>query len=294
MKPRLVRLFVIMVALVAAFVWLGNWQWQTAHNKANQKVLEHTSKQSRQPLDSVLKPQTAFDNSTSLQPVSVTGRYDDAKTELVAGRVLAGKHGWWVMTPLVVDGTGARLPIVRGFVERTNGIPKPPSGTVTIEGALAPGESVSTLGDLPKGQIGTIDMGLLLNDWGGSVYNAFIFSTKQTPATAVAPGETSLQQIPPPVPKTTKIEWRNAAYAVQWWVFAAFAVFMWIKILREEHQADAAKAADDEAHVSREATETAKPGTVDRHGASQPRTSTTDDSASQTTSPHEGKREDTP
>ncbi len=276
MKPRFVRLFALMLVLVAAFIWLGKWQWGTAHNEANQKVLEAASQRTREPLDAVIKPQTPFDNSTSLQPITVTGRYDTSKTELVAGRVLEGKHGWWVMTPLVVDSTGARLPIVRGFVDKTTNIPKPPSGTVTVEGALAPGESVSTMDALPPGQIGTIDMGLLLNKWDGRVYNAFIFSTDQQPATRVKPGETTPEHIPPPVPRTTQIEWRNAAYAIQWWVFAVFAVFMWVKLVRDEHHLEIA------ADESR----------VDENNEQHHTTPSGDDSPSDVTTPPTGERED--
>lgn len=244
MRPRLLRLFVVMLVLVAAFVWLGDWQWRTAHNKANRQVLETSAAQARRPLDDVLQPQTEFDNARSLQPVRVTGHYDAGKTELVAGRVLDGAHGWWLMTPLVADSTGARIPVVRGFVTSTSGLPKPASGSVTVEGAVAPSESVSTLGSLPDGQIGTIDMGLLLNEWGGRVYNGFIFSTKQTPADATA--ATALHHVPPPVPTRSKIDWRNAAYAWQWWIFAVFAVFMWWRQVREEHEEDrlAAQAGD--------------------------------------------------
>lgn len=242
MKPRLLRLFVVMLVLTAAFVWLGNWQWQTAHNKANQQVLEESNGRAVEPLDDVLKPQTTFDNGRSLQPIRATGHYDAAKTELVAGRVLDGKNGYWLMTPLVVDTTGARIPVVRGFVTQTTKLPAPTSGTVTIEGALAPGESVSTLGELPEGQIGTIDMGWLLNEWGGKVYNGFVFSTKQAPAAAPQPGTAVVQHIPPPVPKSTKVDLRNAAYAWQWWIFAIFAVFMWLRILHGEYLDDRAAA----------------------------------------------------
>lgn len=242
-KPRFVRLFVVMAVLVAAFVWLGNWQWGTAHSSENDKVLETQLAKPRVPLTQVMKPQTMFDNDMSLQPISVSGTYDVAHTKLVAGRALDKVDGYWLMTPLVVDGTGARLPIVRGFVTQTTHLPKPPSGRVTIEGALAPGESASQLGDLPAGQIGTIDIGLLLNEWGGTIYNAFIFTTKQTPATVVAAGDAQVQAVPPPVPGRSHIEWRNAAYALQWWVFAAFTVFMWFKLVRDEAREDAALAA---------------------------------------------------
>ena len=32
----------------------------------------------------------------------------------------------------------------------------------------------------------------------------------------------------------TGVRWRNAAYAVQWWVFAAFALWLWVRMVRED------------------------------------------------------------
>ena len=234
LKPKHLRVFVVMVVLVAAFCWLGNWQWDSAHNKATQKALQEAATQKRVPLDEVLKPQTAFPNDKSLHPVEVTGHYDDAKTLLVAGRVLNSQRGYWLLTPLVVDSTGARLAIVRGFVTSTTNLPKPPAGKVRLEGAIAPSESVSQLGQLPPNQIGTIDMGLLLNRWGGTVYNAFLFTTAQQPATTPEPQDATVQPVPPPHNQKTTLEWRNAAYAVQWWLFAAFVIFMWFKTVRDD------------------------------------------------------------
>lgn len=234
MKPKHLRVFAVMVVLVAIFCWLGNWQWAAAHNIASKKAMQKASAQKTVPLETLLKPQTAFPNDKSLRPVTVSGHFDAAKTELIAGRVLNGKRGFWLMSPLVVDSTGARLPIVRGFVTQTSHLPKPPSGRITLNGALAPGESVSQLGDLPEGQLGTIDMGLLLNEWGGQVYNAFLFTTKEQPATPNQPGTAAVAHIPPPVPHATTVELRNAAYALQWWLFAAFTVFMWFKTVRDD------------------------------------------------------------
>lgn len=239
MKPRFVRLFVVMLVLVAAFLWLGKWQWDSAHDSQSNKDIAKWASQKRVPLTTLMKPMEAFDNSHSLRPVTVTGTYDTAKTELVAGRVLRGERGYWLVTPLVVDGNGARIPVLRGFVTTTSHMPKPPSGKVTIEGAVAPGESVSQMGALPPGQIGTIDMGLLLNEWGGKVYNAFIFSTKQTPATAHQAGAASVAYVAPPVDRKTTINLRNAMYAVQWVVFSGFAIFMWVKMVRDDSAADA-------------------------------------------------------
>ena len=40
----------------------------------------------------------------------------------------------------------------------------------------------------------------------------------------------------------TAIRWRNAAYAVQWWVFAAFALWLWVRMVREEARREEAPA----------------------------------------------------
>lgn len=234
MKPRLLRLFVLMAVLVVAFIWLGRWQWHVAHNKADRQQLAHASSASVEPLDKLLKPETAFNNELSLRRVSARGVYDPAHTQLVAGRRLDGVNGYWLITPLVVDTTHARLVVLRGFVTKTTDLPAVPSGQVTVTGALAPGESPSQMGSLPDGQIGAIDLGLLLNQWGGSVYNGFIFMTAQTPKSAQT--ATVVKFIPPPVPHSDSLNLQNAVYAIQWWVFAGFAAFVWVKMVRDEHE----------------------------------------------------------
>ena len=47
----------------------------------------------------------------------------------------------------------------------------------------------------------------------------------------------------PPPDVDTPLNLRNAAYAVQWWVFGLFAIWMWWKMFRAEQQADAVPAA---------------------------------------------------
>jgi hypothetical protein len=50
----------------------------------------------------------------------------------------------------------------------------------------------------------------------------------------------------PPPDIDTSLNLRNAAYAVQWWVFGLFAIWMWWKMFRAEQQADAVPAAERE------------------------------------------------
>jgi hypothetical protein len=45
------------------------------------------------------------------------------------------------------------------------------------------------------------------------------------------------------------VQWRNAAYAVQWWVFALFTLWMWARMVRDETRRARAEAADGTAAV---------------------------------------------
>jgi hypothetical protein len=83
---------------------------------------------------------------------------------LVTPRLLHGRTGYWVVTPLVVKDTGARLAVVRGFVaDAAQATPPAATGPVTVNGTLAPGESPSTGAALPAGQLGSVDLSLLVN-----------------------------------------------------------------------------------------------------------------------------------
>ena len=120
--------------------------------------------------------------------------------------------------------------MLRGFVTAPESAAAPPSGVLTITGGLAPGESPYTGEPLPAGQLGSVDLSILVNEWPGDLYNAFLFLEKEDPAST-----SGLTAVPTPTAPTDLV-WRNAAYAVQWWLFAGFAVWMWWRMVR---QADA-------------------------------------------------------
>jgi hypothetical protein len=126
---------------------------------------------------------------------------------------------------------------VRGFVSDAGAVPPPPAGSVTVTGVVAAGESPATSAGLPPGQRGSIDLAALANAWPPGLYNGFVFAESEAPAPDAAP-----ERIPPPEP-SGEVDWRNLGYALQWWVFAGFAVFMFGKLLREDHLRSAAPAA---------------------------------------------------
>ena len=74
----------------------------------------------------------------------------------------------------------------------------------------------------------SIDLARLVNDWPGDIYNAFAFAVAEDGA---APRD-GVEVVPPPLPDTSFV-WRNATYAAQWWLFGAFALWMWWRMVRQ-------------------------------------------------------------
>jgi len=242
-------LFAIVVVVMVSFGMLGLWQLNVARDRGRAQEVSSAPVRPVADLATVLTPHGPFPHDGTGRRIRATGRYDGSAQVLVTPRLLAGKRGYWVVTPLVVRTTGARLAVVRGFVTDPAQAVTPDALTelteVTVSGTLAPGESPavdprnSDPGDsaLPDGQMATLDLSLLVNRWPGTLYNAFVFATAEQPdlTSASAP---AVQRVPPPALVGGGLVWRNAAYAVQWWVFALFAGYMWWRMVRDDHEYD--------------------------------------------------------
>lgn len=227
LRPRFLGLLGLVVLVGIAFGFLGRWQLGVAESTAYREAVEQARAQEPAALTSVLEPFAPFRGDLSSRPVTAQGRYSADGQLLVPDRRLDGVPGLWVLTPFVVEGTGATLAVVRGFVTDPSDAGPPPAGDLTLSGGLAPGESPVSE-PVGEGQIGSVDLSLLVNSWPGDIYNAFLFLESEDPAAAAQP-----TRVPTPLPDTS-IQWRNAAYAVQWWVFALFALWVWFRMVREE------------------------------------------------------------
>src|SRR5690242_4700825 len=116
LKPRWLGLLGVLVVLLVAFTFLGLWQLSVARDDAAREAVATAPSQPPVPVDQVLTPHAPFPTEASGRPVTMTGSYDASGQVLVAGRRLDDVPGWWVVTPLVVDKSGARIAVLRGFV----------------------------------------------------------------------------------------------------------------------------------------------------------------------------------
>ena len=239
LRPGWLVLLGLLVVIVWAFYQLGMWQIGVSSNEASR---EHAAAQAARPterLEDVTSPQQAFPDDGAGLSVTTTGEYAVQHQFLVPGRLLEGEPGYWVVTPVRTEASGepALLPVVRGFVTDPADADRPADGEVTVTGTLAPSESpgeAADLGTLPEGQRAAVDTADLVNLWGDEsmVYNAFVFLVEEDPALTSA----DVRRIPPPVFGDSGIVWRNFGYGLQWFTFAGFAVYMYLRFLRQAAQ----------------------------------------------------------
>ncbi|MBP8539596.1 SURF1 family protein [Streptomyces sp. MK37H] len=256
LTPRWWVINVFTLLAIPVCLFMGSWQlsrFETRVNTHNQQQDEASAERraAARPLGDLL-PVTA---KTSGERATATGRYDTAHQLLVPDRRLDDRDGFYVLTLLRVDGDkdgvkdgdrgegkdGAKaLPVVRGWLPgdaddpaATAKVPAPPSGEVTVTGALQAsehqgGDGVSASGGLPRGQLGMISAASLVNLVPYQVYDAWVTS-------AEAPG--ALKPVPPTVAEGTGLDikaFQNLGYTGEWFVFAGFVVFMWFRLFRRE------------------------------------------------------------
>ncbi|MGW0629700.1 SURF1 family protein [Streptomyces sp. NPDC002758] len=225
----------VFVLLAIPFcIFMGSWQLSRFegrvqdHRSATEQA-ENGAKEAARPLAELLP----VDKATSGRRATVTGRYGDQL--LVPDRELDGKQGFYVLTLLRTD-SGKALPVVRGWLPgnvNAKKAPAPPSGEVTVTGALqaseTPGDNgVSAQGGLPRGQTAAISAASLVNLVPYRLYDAWVTLDK---------GDSGMTAVPATAPDGTGLDlkaFQNLGYTGEWFVFAGFVVFMWFRLLRRE------------------------------------------------------------
>lgn len=137
LTPRWWGINVFVLLAIPFCVFMGSWQL----SRFEARVDDHRTAKARAETDreEAARPLAELlpvDKATSGKQVTAVGRY--GRQLLVPGRELDGRNGFYVLTLLRTDG-GKALPVVRGWLPGTADAakaPAPPSGEVTVTGAL--------------------------------------------------------------------------------------------------------------------------------------------------------------
>ncbi len=212
---RALGLLLVALALMAAMVALGLWQF-SVYDDHQQADAMATMRREPIPLERALGPDQAFPSESVGVPVWVEGHYD-ATGQLYVYGFDGAKDAYAVVTPLV-DASGSAVLVVRGSSPRPQA--PVPDGAVQVRGVLEPSQTTST----PMGErrvTDTISIAGLVGGLKQDLYAGYLVMTTSDPPDR-------LSKVDPPVPNASRRAGvRNLLYALQWWVFAAFVGFMW-------------------------------------------------------------------
>lgn len=247
LKPKWIAALVFALIVAAAFALLGQWQFSRSLQK---DVAPPSATEQVTPLLEVLAPGQTMLGSMEGQLVSVAGEFDADRQVLVPARVQDGQEGHWVVTALKVKdvapltGVAASqdvvIPVARGWVAATQDIPQAPQGMVSLEGRLLNSEGPELNRGLPEGQVQTLSSAELTNVWDVSTYAAFIVSFNEVvDGKEVGAGAQDGALTPITVTATdqnNKINWLNIFYSIEWVLFAGFAVFLWWRLVADDHR----------------------------------------------------------
>lgn len=213
---------------------LGMWQW----SRASQKLALQSDIDSRRqmaPLDGTVLAGGPADtgNRAGLvhRRVIVRGHWMAAHTVYLDNRQMAGRQGFFVLTPLELEGRGGVVVVQRGWVPRNfndrQALPvlETPSGLVTVEGRIAP--APGRLYGTPDAGGGAIRQNLDLSAFATEIQRPLLEVTVvQTDAAAGG----LLREWPE---VATGVE-KHRGYAFQWFALAGLIglLYVWFQIVR--------------------------------------------------------------
>lgn len=217
---RLKQTGIILAGVVAAgvMVLLGLWQLQVFEA---QGAADAQARANEPPVSLTAVAPAGHDVGDAYgRTVFFTGRYDPSTQLLVP---LGPGAEYRVLTAAVLS-DGTAVPVVRGVTHGPNA-PPPPVGDLAQQGILLPSEPGNNV-SVREGQISSVRVALLAQTWPYRLTAGYV---TLNPAGAARQG---LEAATAPLPDSNG-RLRNGAYAIQWWIFAAFAVVMSIKIARD-------------------------------------------------------------
>lgn len=255
LSPRSLAFLTVSLIIAALFVVLSMWQLSSSDQAA---VVADPDKDTVKPLTEVIKPGEVVTSAAADHTVEISGTYDPGSTVVIPGRLHDGVDGYWVVSELVVqDSAGLwdtadgpmSVPVARGWIGSSDQVPAAPSEPVTVAGRLLPPESPLINEDLPEGQLPSLSPAQLTNVWDAPLYSGYVAAAAEVPAAEEMP-VTQQGTLAPEAsvlsdelfdldidqqPTDTSLNMLNLFYALEWIVFAGFAVFLWWRFVRDEY-----------------------------------------------------------
>lgn len=244
---------------ILGFGILSVWQWNRAEEKRQDHQLVVAGVETPAvPLDE------ALNDPTEWQHVIVSGTFGEDQ-HLLRNRPLEGRNGFWVVSPLIVDGDGSAeglhegdiVWVGRGWMPQSTAatqsvkIPDPPTGPLEVSGYLraTSTDAARPSAQYPEGQIAALN-GAQLTELSGLPTDERL-SDWYVLAEPIQSKDSELTPLPLPEADDA----RNLSYAGQWLLFASITIGGWFYFLWREAKEGPETAAPTSGPVTETATQ---------------------------------------
>ena len=226
-RPRWIAALLLALAIAAGFAALGQWQLGRAVDTA---IVQNDDSEQVVALSSFATPQSPVTGDQVGRKATVTGALVPGDFTVLADRRNGDVYGSWLVGRLRLD-DGSSLAVAVGWAADPATAAAAESGlgtaSTTWTGRYLPSESPEQ-SDFEHGVQSAMAVPQLINQWtqyDGDVYGGYLVS-------ASAPAGLTPIDSPPPAREAT-LNWLNIFYAVEWALFAGFAIYLWYRLVRD-------------------------------------------------------------
>ncbi|MCD6638959.1 MAG: SURF1 family protein [Nocardioides sp.] len=223
------------LVLVGIAVSLGVWQFNAWEARRTAEARDLT----RNPpvsLTDLMGNDDPFPGLDVGRPVEVSGEWTEGGF-WVSGREHEGADGYWAVAPLAVGGAGEpAVLVVRGWAAQPSPDLLAATGPASVTGWLQPPEGgLVTDDDAGDDVFPELRVADAVQRVDVDLYSAYLVLD---PERSTGGGDglraAALDSLPQ-VDRFTGL--KNLLYAIEWWIFGAFAAFIWWRWRRDAHAA---------------------------------------------------------
>ena len=235
--PKWIVALVVALAVAGGFAALGQWQLERSIESG---VVSEAESEIPVPLDTVATTGGPLTTDAVGQLVELDATYVAGDSVILVDRLVESERGCWVVAHAVVSGgatgDGASIAVALGWAADEDAAAAAiaefeasiPSVASPISGRYLSSESPQQ-SDFESGKRTALSVAQGINLWADApdgVYGGYVVLD-------AAPA--GLETIPTPPPnREVSLNLLNVFYAVEWVIFAGFAVFLWWRLVRDE------------------------------------------------------------
>ncbi len=261
LKPRWIGFFLLTMAVALIFVLLTKWQFDQS---TSMQPRSHEVTETPVELTEHFQPGAPMMEDQADQMVTFTGQLDPQKSVQVQSRLNDGVEGLWLVSSATVNGAPAGIPVVWGWVEdeieatgdelaqlfeESTGVAL--NETIEFTGRLIPGEgpTPNTNHTTEPKRTQMLATAELVNLWDEPLYAGYVVAETFTAngTEHVVTGTTGIEGVETaPQPEEAQVAWLNVFYAIEWFIFAVFSLYLWWRFVRDDYLKDQREAELDE------------------------------------------------